>query len=177
MIKIIIGVVVATIIGIICFTFIPKTTDNPNDPIQDVEEENKISIAISGEVVKPGNYILPEGSTLHDLITKAGGVNNNADDRTYYLDLEVLKNEEYYIAPKYDVKDVCSENPISKVNINDADKEMLMTISGFGDAVSSQLISYRNENGIFYRIEDIKKVNGIGNATFEKVKNYIYLHE
>ena len=52
-----------------------------------------------------------------------------------------------------------------------------MQISGFGDAVSTQLITYRNDNGVFRRLEDIKKVNGIGNATFEKVKNYIYLHE
>ena len=77
----------------------------------------------------------------------------------------------------YDAKDVCSESPIEKVNINDADKDSLMQISGFGDAVSTQLITYRNDNGVFRRLEDIKKVNGIGNATFEKVKNYIYLHE
>ena len=51
-----------------------------------------------------------------------------------------------------------------------------MTINGFGDAVTTQLLQYRNDNGIFYTLEDIMDVNGIGNATFAKVKDYIYLH-
>jgi len=114
---------------------------------------------------------------LSDLIDKAGGVNNNADERAYYLEFAVRTNEEYYIAPKYDTKDICSESSISKVNINSADKETLMTVSGIGDAVATQIINYRDANGIFYCLEDLKNVSGIGNATFEKVKNYIYLHE
>ena len=177
MLKIILGVVIATLIGVVAFAFVPKIANANQTPTQIVEDANKLTISITGEVVKPGNYILEEGSTLQDLLDKAGGANNNADSRAYYLDLEVIANEEYYIPPKYDAKDVCSESPIEKVNINDADKDSLMQISGFGDAVSTQLITYRNDNGVFRRLEDIKKVNGIGNATFEKVKNFIYLHE
>lgn len=179
MIKLIIGVCVATLIGLVAFTFVPKITQSqPNDTQQngDSNSENKITIGITGEVVRPGNYILDEGATLQDLIDKAGGTNNNADERAFYFDAKIEKNQEYYIAPKYDVKDVCAETPIQKVNINDADKETLMTISGFGDAVSTQLIQYRNDNGVFYTIEDIMDVNGIGNATFSKVKDFIYLH-
>lgn len=179
MIKLIIGVCVATLIGLVAFTFVPKITQSqPNDTQQngDSNSENKITIGITGEVVRPGNYILDEGATLQDLIDKAGGTNNNADERAFYFDAKIEKNQEYYIAPKYDVKDVCAETPIQKVNINDADKETLMTISGFGDAVSTQLIQYHNDNGVFYTIEDIMDVNGIGNATFSKVKDFIYLH-
>lgn len=180
MIKIIIGVCVATIIGILAFTLIPKAISSNNNNQSDttqVDDVNKMTIGITGEVVRPGNYILDEGSSMQDLIDKAGGTNNNADERAYYADFEVQANQEYYIAPKYDAKDVCSENPIEKVNINDADKEELMTISGFGDAVSTQLLQYRSDNGIFYTLESIMDVNGIGNATFAKVKDYIYLHE
>lgn len=181
MIKIIVGVCVATLVGLIAFAFIPKITQSqPNDTQQngnsDNGDQNKITIGITGEVVRPGNYILEEGATMQDLIDKAGGTNNNADERAYYIDAKIEPNQEYYIAPKYDVKDVCAETPIEKININDADKETLMTINGFGDAVTTQLIQYRNDNGIFYTIEDIMDVNGIGNATFSKVKDYIYLH-
>ena len=52
-----------------------------------------------------------------------------------------------------------------------------MTISGIGDAIASQIIAHRNENGVFYCLEDLMNVNGIGNATFEKLKDSIYLHE
>ena len=46
-------------------------------------------------------------------------------------------------------------------------------ISGIGSTIATAIVNYRNDNGSFGRIEDIKNVNGIGNATFEKVKNYI----
>ena len=95
----------------------------------------------------------------------------------YYADLEIEANEEYYIAPKYDLGDICGDEPLVKVNVNDGSKEELMSISGIGDAIASQIISYRNENGIFYCLEDLMNVNGIGNATFEKLKDSIYLHE
>lgn len=179
MIKIIIGVCVATLIGIIAFTFIPKITSSETTPDETtvVDDTNKMTIGISGEVVRPGNYILEEGATMQDLIDKAGGTNNNADERAYYANAEIEMNQEYYIAPKYDVKDVCAETPIEKININDADKETLMTVSGFGDAISTQILQYRNDNGIFYTLESLMDVNGIGNATFSKVRDYIYLHE
>ena len=63
------------------------------------------------------------------------------------------------------------------VLVNDGSKEELMTISGIGDAIASQIIAHRNENGVFYCLEDLMDVNGIGNATFEKLKDSIYLHE
>lgn len=52
-----------------------------------------------------------------------------------------------------------------------------MTVDGFGDAVTTQLLKYRADNGVFYTLESIMEVNGIGNATFSKVKDYIYLHD
>lgn len=179
MLKVIAVVVIATIIGIVAMNFIPALSgaNTGGDPTQVVDNPNKLTIGITGQVVKPGNYIMEEESTLQDLIDKAGGVNSNADGRCYYTDLEIKADEEYYIAPKFDLSDLCGDEPLQKVNINDATKEELMTISGIGDAIATQLISYRNENGIFYCLEDIMEVNGIGNATFEKLKDSIYLHE
>jgi len=58
------------------------------------------------------------------------------------------------------------------VNINTDTKEKLMSVNGFGSAISDALIAYRATTN-FKRIEDIKNVTGIGNATFEKIKNFI----
>jgi len=59
------------------------------------------------------------------------------------------------------------------VNINSATKEELLTITGIGESKADAIISYREENGNFNSIEDIKNVSGIGDSLFEKIKDYI----
>lgn len=61
----------------------------------------------------------------------------------------------------------------SKVNINQAGKEELMQIPGIGDVKATSIIEYRTNNGPFQTIEDIKNVTGIGENTFESIKDYI----
>lgn len=59
------------------------------------------------------------------------------------------------------------------VNINTAGKDELTKIPGVGDSKAHAIIKYREENGDFNDIEDIKKVSGIGESLFEKIKDYI----
>lgn len=72
-----------------------------------------------------------------------------------------------------------SENPIEtpsgKVSINQATKEELMQLEGVGEAKASAIIEYRNTNGPFNTIEDIKNVSGIGDSLFDKIKENITL--
>lgn len=60
-----------------------------------------------------------------------------------------------------------------KVSINTATKEELMTINGIGEGKAESIIKYREENGNFETIDDIKNVSGIGNSIFEKIKEFI----
>lgn len=59
------------------------------------------------------------------------------------------------------------------VNINTATKEELTKISGIGDGKADSIIKYREENGDFKTIDDIKNVTGIGESLYEKIKDYI----
>lgn len=59
------------------------------------------------------------------------------------------------------------------VNINTADKEALMTLTGIGESRALAIISYREDNGRFNSIEDIMKVTGIKQAAFDKIKDKI----
>lgn len=59
------------------------------------------------------------------------------------------------------------------VNINSADKENLMKLEGIGESKAKAIVEYREKNGNFDAIEDIKKVSGIGEAAFEKIKDSI----
>lgn len=60
-----------------------------------------------------------------------------------------------------------------KININTASYEELLKITGIGPVIAQRIIDYRNTNGPFQKIEDIKKVKGIGDKTFEKMKDEI----
>lgn len=71
---------------------------------------------------------------------------------------------------------ISSENNVEKnalVSINNSTSEELQTISGIGKSKADAIINYRNENGSFKAIEDIKNVSGIGEALFEKIKDFI----
>ena len=61
----------------------------------------------------------------------------------------------------------------NKISINSASKEELMTLNGIGESKADAIINYRNENGLFKTIEDLKNVSGVGNSVFEKIKNNI----
>ena len=60
-----------------------------------------------------------------------------------------------------------------KININTAEVSQLTTLSGIGEARAQDIISFREENGPFQSIEDIKKVPGIKDAVFQKIKDEI----
>lgn len=59
------------------------------------------------------------------------------------------------------------------ININTASLEQLTSLNGIGDAKAKKIIEYRQENGPFIKIEDIKNVSGISEAIYEKIKNNI----
>ena len=60
-----------------------------------------------------------------------------------------------------------------KVNINTADADTLTMIPGIGPAIAERIIQYREKYGPFHKTEDIKKVSGIGDKTYEEIRKYI----
>ena len=62
---------------------------------------------------------------------------------------------------------------IQIVNINTASQTELETLPGIGPSIALRIINYREENGRFSCIEDIKNVSGIGDSKFDDIKNYI----
>ncbi len=68
---------------------------------------------------------------------------------------------------------VRAEDILGKININLADQEELMRLSGIGEKRAAQIIAYREEKGMFQRIEDIMQISGIGEKTFEEIKDDI----
>ena len=61
----------------------------------------------------------------------------------------------------------------SVININTASESELEQLPGIGPSISSRIVEYRNKNGKFKSIEDIKNVTGVGDSKFEKIKDLI----
>lgn len=180
MVKIFIAVLVGTVAMIVIFTAIDASSRaNPDEVAYIVNSNNttSISVSISGEITRPGTYLMEGNSNLGDLIATASGVTSNADELAYDTSYALADGLSFYIAPKYDNNDVCSLEMIEKVNINKDDSETLQSVNGIGYTVANAIVTYRENNGNFYRIEDLKNVSGIGNATFEKIKNYVRLKD
>lgn len=154
-------------------------------------KDNRIVVDIKGEVKNQGVYYLNEGSIVEDLIKEAGGITDKAS-----LDLvnraEKLTNNKCIIIPSKEesneIKGPQSNNIASMpssmastnsddgneiININTASESELVKINGIGPAKAKAIISYREENGGFGSIEDIKNVSGIAEGTFLKIKDYI----
>lgn len=178
MVKIFAAVLITAVVMIVVFQFIDPNVASPiaqNATTIVANSTNNLSVSIEGEVVRAGTYILEVNTTLGDLIDLASGVTSNADENAYNTSYLLEDGMSFYIAPKYNNSDVCSMDPIIKANINADDEEGLQVVAGIGSTIAKAIVTYRNSNGQYGRIEDVKKVSGIGNATFEKIKNYICL--
>ena len=181
MVKVFAAVLVVAVVMIVIFQFIDPSVENPggNAATTLVDRSNTtsgaLSVSISGEVKRSGTYALEENTTLDDLINVAGGLTTNADEYAFDTTYLLEDKASFYIAKKYDNSDVCSMEPIVKANINQDNEEGLQVVKGIGSTVAKAIISYRETNGEYKRIEDLKKVSGIGNATFEKIKDYVRL--
>ena len=169
-------VLVVTIAMIVVLQFIdPNVATSTNQATTALVDSTSISVTIEGEITRPGTYMMDPNTTLANLIEVASGVTSNADELAYDTSYVLKDGLSFYIAPKYDNSDVCSLEPIKKVNINTDNETTLATVSGISSTIAGKIVSYRTSNGSFRRIEDVKEVSGIGNATFEKIKNYIVL--
>ncbi|MGM9978356.1 MAG: helix-hairpin-helix domain-containing protein [Clostridium sp.] len=142
------------------------------------KESVKIVVDIKGEIKNPNIYWLEEGCIIEDLINVAGGITEEGD-LSKINRAQKLNDHEVVIIPNINDKEseiesiISSSNNENKVNINTASINELDTLSGIGPSKAEAIIKYREENGTFKSIEEIKNVTGIGEALFEKFKENI----
>lgn len=181
---------------------IETSEENETKEQEKVDITNKIMVYITGEVKNPGIYELEENSRIKDVIEKAGGLKETADITDINL-ATILQDEDKITIPTKDKKmeekqnteriqsnkqsktteksqnttsistNATGKNQNTKVNINTATQTELETLPGIGPSTASKIVSYRKENGKFKSIEEIKKVNGIGESKYKKIKELI----
>lgn len=128
-----------------------------------------IAVFVKGAVSSEGYIELPSKSRVNDLLLQNPPL-AEADLSDINTARFLVDGEELYIPYQKGSAPTPNEG---KININTADKTMLMKLRGIGDTKARAIISYREAHGDFKRIEDIKKVSGIGNDTYEALREEI----
>lgn len=164
---------------------IPEETSVELTELASVEQvDQKVIIDVKGAVEAPGVYQMEADSRVIDCIEKAGGFLIEAEQKSVNLAQRVEDQMVIYIPMKgedtSELELLLPDKPASqtisdssKVDLNKATKEELKSLNGIGDVKAESIISYRETNGSFEKVEDIKNVSGIGEATFEKLREAI----
>lgn len=169
--------------------------ENIIEQFEFTKTKNRIVVHVIGEVNNPGVVELNEGARIIDAINKCGGSTQDSDlsiiNLAYILEdgvqiyipkkNENLEDKELFVSDagkSLIMESATKENEnisinSTKVNINTANEEKLKTLPGVGESMAKKIIDYRNKNGKFNSIEDIKNVNGIGDSKYESIKEYL----
>lgn len=190
--SVLFGVVLGLFVGVIFTTiFILASRQPRGDPIQlnPAPTPVPILIQISGEVAQPGLYQMPGGSRVNDVVQKAGGFTDEADRSAMNL-ASRLRDGERVIVPGLSSKggsdnsresgnsdDSTRSDEIPTIryplDLNTATIDDLDTLPGIGLVRAQDIIKYREEHGYFNDINELKNVKGIGDSTFEQIKDLI----
>ena len=150
--------------------------------------------------------MLSEEARIIDAIEKAGGLTDSAEVKDLNLAYKLKDGEKLYIPSLDEVIECkenntsiqyvsngivdnnnvnnsidisntnLKENNNGLININTCTQTELETLEGIGPSTAKKIIEYRNENGAFKTIEDIKNVSGIGEAKYNLIKDSIYVN-
>ena len=182
-------------IGIVLFFILTKEKDaehantgfshideNPfelNDGEYSAAEENnqKAIVDVKGEVMNPGVYEMDIDARVNDVIQTAGGFSENADQSQVNL-AQKVQDEMIILIPKAGESESAhgmngGQPGFDKIRINYATQQEIEALSGIGPSKAAAIIQYREEHGLFKKVEDLLEVSGIGEKTLEALKDDI----
>jgi competence protein ComEA len=146
----------------------------------------KLYVDIKGAVKKSGMYQVEANMRVNDVIQLAGGMTEQADNKRVNLAQKVVDQMVIYVPSIGEVAEeggeILANNPETtadneekgqKININTADETKLQEINGIGVKKAQEIIHYREANGSFKSVKELKNVSGIGEKTVEKLKDSV----
>lgn len=143
-------------------------------------QAQELFVHVSGAVKNPGLYKLSLSSRVADAIELAGGALENANLDAINLAKKLNDEEKIYLpslgedlppAVATNSSNINSSN-LPKINLNTADHKELTQIPGVGEKTADKIIEYRT-NSPFNTIDDLKRVDGIGDKKFESMRDFV----
>ncbi|MGG3563793.1 helix-hairpin-helix domain-containing protein [Neobacillus rhizosphaerae] len=160
-----------------------------NNQPEQKEKTEKIMVDVKGQIKQPGVYQVSTGDRVIDVISRAGGLTEQADQAQVNFAAHVVDEMVVYVPAKGEetaaIAGSMDGNSTgiastgegqAKININKADENELQNLPGIGPSKAAAILEYRNTNGPFKVVEDLKNISGIGDKTFEKLKDLIAVH-
>ncbi|WP_439424696.1 helix-hairpin-helix domain-containing protein [Oenococcus alcoholitolerans] len=154
-----------------------------------LQQANSFFVDVKGSVSYPQVVEVKEGDIVQKAINLAGGTNSVADLNQLNLAEKLIPNQVVYVpfksekipeqfltkAKNIENEDTSDNSSGSKkvIDINESNSSDLQQINGIGSKKADEIIKFRNENGHFKSIDDLKKISGFGDKTVEKLKEYL----
>lgn len=181
----------------------PVTITPQNHPLETKKEEIEpisVPVYICGEIEMPGVYYVASNAIVDEAVRVSGGFTAEADITAINLASPIIPNSKIIVPKKGQQIDKSiksyenrEENDVGQtvlemesmpddqimareealIHINEANKELLMTLPGIGEVKATAILAYRKENGRFRDKEDLKNVSGIGDKTYEQLQSLI----
>jgi competence protein ComEA len=145
-----------------------------------------LRIYISGAVAAPGVYALPPGSIAQDALNAASGAGEQADLSHLNLAQPLVDGDRLDVptlaptgspasastpASGAGISTLTPTTAGQKINLNTATAAELDALPGIGPVIAERIVDYRTQHGPFARPEDLMEVSGIGEATFNRIKD------
>lgn len=163
-------------------TSLTTTTEVATDATKE-RAETMIYVDIKGAVKVPGIYQLKNQQRIWDALALAGGVSEEADTTQVNYAQKVKDQMIIYVPKKGEAvaqsletlqeSAPAQQNQEEKINLNTATEAELQTISGIGAKKAQEIIRFRDEQGPFKTVEELKNVSGIGEKTVERLKDML----
>ena len=163
--------------------------ENNADDTQTAGSDKKRFVYICGAVNVPGVYEVEQNARLYEVVEAAGGLREDAAEESVNQarqieDGEMIRiltqeetaqagDEEAGEGAENDVKAETANDSDGRVNLNLATVAELMTLPGIGQAKADSIVRYREKNGAFSSIEEIKQIEGIKEGVYNRIKDNI----
>lgn len=167
------------------FEYSEDTDDISESAAEPPELPTTVFVEVKGAVVSPGVYELPADARVKNVLDVAV-LSENADLLTVNQSAKLTDEMVVYIPYEGEIDDETAVKTFStaakenvaagQVNINTASIAELTTLNGIGEKKAQAILTYREEQGLFTTLEEIKNIPGIGDKTFENLKPYITIN-
>ncbi|MED4694970.1 helix-hairpin-helix domain-containing protein [Peribacillus frigoritolerans] len=169
------------------FSVTAKEAEMEQSVNESAAEPEIIKVDVKGAVKSPGIFTAQAGDRVIDLISAAGSFTEKADtDKVNFA--QIIEDQMVIYVPEIGEEDKgnleniqvgTSGDAVTKgtsgglVNLNTATQEDLQTLTGIGPSKANAILEYRETVGKFKEVDELKQVTGIGDKTFERLRDSI----